>query len=379
MSFLVDYLERVEAELQGFFPDSMNRGAKFFASYIGAPASAPWSHYNSLLEPARDIVARGGKRWRSLLLLLIAEQVCNDFATPMARPNPVDYALPLTSLIESVHAGTLVVDDIEDNSPTRRGKPAIHLTYGEDVAINSGNFMYLAPLQIIERYPAKVRLSLYEMYQRLLTRLHIGQGLDIHWHRNLDTIPTKEQYVEMTRLKTGSLARMAMEMGVVVGLHLAGSDDPCVYVSEQDNKGEPLDDVTSLSQRLGEIADLLGVAFQIQDDLLNITQGIKGKDFGDDLVEGKKSLPLILAVEQNPEIVEELTELITAVQSSSGSEQSSAIERAITLIADTGAVELAKEQYENTMQEIHRLLQAVLWSADSRQRFTDFMESLLKV
>ncbi len=399
MENLEFYLEAVEQQLSRFIPSYFD--GTFLDSYIGSTPSAPWDHYNSLLEPVRDIIARGGKRWRAVLLLLVSNRVCKDFGgaerrlnprdpmaqtNPMTRPNPVDYALPLVSLIELVHGGTLVVDDIEDKSDTRRGDTAIHLKYGEDIAINSGNFMYLAPLRIIEQYSAEVRVQLYEIYQRLLTRLHLGQGLDIYWHRNPEIVPTKEQYYEMTRLKTGSLARMATEMGVALGLNVAGRERSVIEdweptleaakTTELEQK-QSLDKSVCLKQSFGELADSLGVAFQIQDDLLNITQGIKGKDFGDDLIEGKKSLPLILAVEKQPEIAADLLSCIQDIQKLSGEPRTVAIQKAIDLITSVGGVEQAGVELTRVKGEIQQTMETLPWSVESKQEFTRFIQHLL--
>ncbi len=348
------YREVIESELNAFFPTSFD--GIFLDSYIGETPSAPWDHYNSCIDPARDILSRGGKRWRSLFLLLIAESLGTGECSITHNP-----ARPLVALIELVHGGTLVVDDIEDRSDTRRGDVAVHLKYGEDVAINSGNFMYLAPLRIIEQYPEKLRLSLYEIYQRLLTRLHLGQALDIYWHKHPEVIPTQEQYVEMTRLKTGSLARMAAEMGVVVG-----------------SRGEG--DVQELQQRLGDFADLMGVAFQIQDDILNITQGIKGKEFGDDLIEGKKSLPYILAVEQNPSLGKELASIVKKLQGGLPlEEQHTLIQSGVSLIIDHGGVDLATKECNRVKQELLGALNLITNQLSQPTQLMEFIQQLISL
>lgn len=348
------YREVIEREVGGFLPTSLD-GA-FLDSYIGRVPTAPWAHYNSCIEPVQDILSRGGKRWRSLLLLLISEAMGEDIQNPSCNP-----ALPLVSLIELVHGGTLVVDDIEDQSDTRRGDVAVHLKYGEDVAINSGNFMYLAPLRIIEQYPFEKRVALYEVYQRLLTRLHIGQGLDIHWHRHPEIIPTCEQYYEMTRLKTGSLARMAAEMGSIVG---AGDG---VETKE-------------IQQSLGDFADLMGVAFQIQDDILNITQGIEGKEFGDDLIEGKKSLPYIMAVEENPSIGKELASIIQQLQGDLPlEEQHTLIQSGVSLIIDNGGVDLATREFHRIKKELLKSVDQIANQVPQPKHLIDFIQQLLSL
>jgi len=133
---------------------------------------------NSLLIPIWDLLDRGGKRWRPVLVTLVAENLGGK----------EDVVLPAAYLCEIVHNGTLAVDDIEDNSKMRRGKPCLHLIYGVDVAINAGNAMYFLPLVELKelrknnKVSSDVLVKAYELYSEELTNLHLGQGLDIWWH-----------------------------------------------------------------------------------------------------------------------------------------------------------------------------------------------------
>jgi octaprenyl-diphosphate synthase len=100
--------------------------------------------------------------------------------------------------------------------------------------------------------------------------------MDIHWHRNFDIIPPLNEYFTMCNLKTGCLARFAAELGAVVA-----------EINNTDSISFPI-------EQLGIAAEKLGVGFQILDDVKNVTTGIPGKKRGDDIVEGKKSLPVLL-------------------------------------------------------------------------------------
>jgi octaprenyl-diphosphate synthase len=213
-----------------------------------------------LVLPGRDLLDRGGKRWRPLLSLL----VCEAFGGG-------DAVLPLVPLVEFPHNASLVHDDIEDNSVQRRGKPAIHLLYGGDTAINSGSFLYFLPLACVEAWDAsaEVKNGVWSLWAEHMRRLHLGQSMDIAWHRDFYSLPSVEDYVLMCRLKTGCLARFAALLGAFcAGRHAA--------------------------ERCGEAAEKLGVGFQILDDVKNLSSGIPGKERGDDIVEGKKSLPVLL-------------------------------------------------------------------------------------
>jgi geranylgeranyl pyrophosphate synthase len=106
-----------------------------------------------LSEPIWDLLDRGGKRWRPVLCMIIAEL--------FNRKRSEVYEI--AALCEIIHNGTLMIDDIEDSSQVRRNKPCVHHIYGVDIAINAGNFMYFAPmLKIIKnkKYSPEVLLKL---------------------------------------------------------------------------------------------------------------------------------------------------------------------------------------------------------------------------
>jgi octaprenyl-diphosphate synthase len=217
----------------------------------------------SLLAPGRDLFERGGKRWRPLLSLLVCRTLGGG-----------DSVLPLLPLVEFSHNASLIHDDVEDSSDERRGKAAVHLLYGEDTAVNSGSFLYFLPLAALENWDAaaETKNRVWTLWGRHIRALHLGQSLDIAWHRDPALIPPVDEYLLMCRLKTGCLARFA----ALLGAEAAAGPDPALYV------------------RLGAGAEQLGVGFQILDDVKNLGAGVPGKKRGDDVVEGKKSLPVLL-------------------------------------------------------------------------------------
>ncbi|MDR0512533.1 MAG: polyprenyl synthetase family protein [Treponema sp.] len=239
----------------------------------------------TLTRPGWDLVKRGGKRWRPLLMLLTAESV--------AGGRGAEAALPLTPLIEFPHNASLIHDDIEDNSDERRGKPAVHLIYGIDAALNGGSFMYFLPLACLDKWAKEransispvVKERIWTAWTFHMMGLHLGQAMDIAWHRDYRVLPLLEEYDRMCRLKTGYLARLA----AVLGVFCAGGDD---IESAQLN---------NLAGDFAAAAEQLGVGFQILDDVKNLRSGNPGKKRGDDIVEGKKSLPLLLYLHRYPE------------------------------------------------------------------------------
>jgi octaprenyl-diphosphate synthase len=265
-------LEKIEAVLECWLPENIDQN---WAENVfpGLADKIDSKLLRALTAPSKDLLLRGGKRWRPLLMTLVCEALGGK-----------DAALPLVPLVEFCHNASLIHDDIEDNSDERRGKPAVHITHGIDAAINSGSFLYFLPLACVDLWAADphYKLKVYSLWASYLRKLHLGQAMDIHWHRNPELIPPLDEYFTMCKLKTGCLARFAAELGAVV-TEIVNKSSPALYSS------------------LGIAAEKLGVGFQILDDVKNITCGIPGKKRGDDIVEGKKSLPILLFLNRWPE------------------------------------------------------------------------------
>jgi octaprenyl-diphosphate synthase len=267
-----DYTQRlakIEAVLSAYLPE--NPDATWVdRAFPGLPLPVPRALAKSLTLPGWDLVSRGGKRWRPLLSALICESLGGD-----------DAALALVPLVELPHNASLIHDDIEDNSDERRGKAAAHILYGTDTAINAGCFLYFLPLGCIEAWdaPPDLKNRVYRLWGEHMRRLHMGQAMDIAWHRSGVSLPSLSEYDLMCRLKTGCLARLAAILGVYAAA-AAGAIAP--------------GDIDRWADPLGDAAEQLGVGFQILDDVANLTTGNPGKKRGDDVVEGKKSLPVLL-------------------------------------------------------------------------------------
>ena len=229
-----------------------------------------------LAGPCIDLVGRGGKRWRPLLAHLICESLGGG-----------DAALPLVPLLELSHTASLIHDDIEDNSALRRGKPAAHILYGTDTAINSGSFLYFFSASVIDSWdaPPDAKAQLYAAWLVNMRRLHLGQAMDISWH-NSRHFPRLSEYFAMCRLKTGVLSRFAVELGI-----FAAKNALC-----KKNYIHTAADFEAKKYALEVSAEKLGLGFQIVDDAKNLIHGVPGKKRGDDIVEGKKSLPILLYV-----------------------------------------------------------------------------------
>lgn len=264
------YKEIVEQELKRSIPKEMTFE---FLEFYGKPNL--FDHdvkalNRAIIEPLWDFLNRGGKRWRPILMLLANQAVGSD-------PNTIKELTPIPELL---HNGTLMVDDIEDSSPLRRGKRALHIMYGTDISINLGNYLYYLPHKIIRQSSItnKKKRIITDLINYEMARLHLGQAMDIHWHNQEDHTITEEQYLKMCSLKTGTLARLSIKLGAILG-----------------NASKPQIDA------LSRFAESVGVAFQIQDDILNIVGSAQwGKETGEDIRENKKTLILLHFMDNAP-------------------------------------------------------------------------------
>jgi len=292
----------------------------------------------SLIQPGWDLVKRGGKRWRPLLMLLVAEAIAGESGG--------EASLPLTPLVEFPHNASLIHDDIEDNADQRRGKPAVHLLYGMDTAINGGAFMYFLPLACLSAWAAGKNADAAALKERIWTAwashmrgLHLGQAMDIAWHRDFHSLPSLDEYDRMCRLKTGCLAQLA----AVLGVYCSGSS-----LQEQT--------LNSLSEAFAQAAGNLGVGFQILDDVKNLDTGIPGKKRGDDIVEGKKSLPVLLYLHRYPEKMDFAARCFNAARAHGTGVPE--VEEFINDLERTGILEEAREKGLDYIRESREIFSA---------------------
>lgn len=262
--------------------------------------------------PGRDLLALGGKRWRPLLLALSC-RMCGGGE---------DAAIALAPVVELAHNGSLIIDDIEDGADLRRGAPAAHLRHGLDLAINAGNLLYFLPAGylVAADLDDATELQVHRLYGRAMLRLHYGQGLDILWHREPDRIPSLPEYFTMCRAKSGSLAGLAAALGATA----ARAPEPAAAL-------------------LGEAGEEFGVCFQIIDDVRNLTTGNPGKRRGDDLVEGKKSLPVILYCNRDDASRRRMVALLATCSAADSVDSAGcAVEEAISLMNESGVIAEAR-------------------------------------
>lgn len=304
----------------------------------------------AIADPIWDMLDRGGKRWRPVLFLLICEALGKN------AMDLLDFAI----IPEVVHNGTLVIDDIEDASEVRRGKPCTYKIFGVDIAVNAGNAMYYLPLlPLMEKkteFQAEQIRDIYQIYVQEMINLSVGQAMDIAWHKglaNADEIK-EEDYMQMCAYKTGTLARMAAKLAAVI----AGAD-------------------IQLVEELGHFAESMGVAFQMQDDILDLT----GKEFaakkggvGGDITEGKRSLLVIYTLKSaTPEDGKRLIEILnmhTADQKLR--------DEAIAIMQKNNAVEYVKNKANQMVKESWKEVDKRLFDSEGKEKLKAFAEFLIK-
>lgn len=319
----------IENTLDTFLPQVQGEFFKT-AAFGNLPESVTEAHIDGLLIPCRNLMTLGGKRWRPVLQVLCAMMAAHAKGdTSDIYENPgVKESIRLTPLVEFVHTASLIHDDIEDGADTRRGKPCAHITYGLDTALNAGAWLYfLAPTAIdsLELSAEKKNLY-YSMFTMELRRLHLGQAMDIYWHRNPDVFPTMAEYQAMVQNKTGTLSCLAVLLGILSG---GGTKEEAL--------------------KAGDIARGIGEGFQILDDVQNLTTGNPGKKRGDDIVEGKKSLPVLMHISKYPEDKDKIASCFKKAQKEGI--MSCSIEECISILEKGGCIKEAFEKGHALVQD----------------------------
>jgi geranylgeranyl diphosphate synthase type II len=224
----------------------------------------------NLYEPNNYFLQIGGKRLRPTLLLLATELFGGK----------IENALPASLAIEYFHNFTLIHDDVMDNAPVRRGFTTIHEKYNLNTAILSGDVLMIKACEYLSKVEGIYFKQVFDVYTKTAIEVCEGQQYDIDFETQKSV--SHSEYIEMIRLKTSVLLAASMKIGAILG-----------GANETD------------AELLYTYAENLGIAFQIQDDILDCfgDEGLVGKQPGGDIIQNKKTLLLIeamrLCTEQN--------------------------------------------------------------------------------
>ena len=219
----------------------------------------------------------GGKRLRPILLLLSSRLVKDSVET-------CDEAIQLAAVVELIHTSTLVHDDVIDEAKTRRGAPSANALWGNQMSVLAGDWLYMQAFQLAMRQRNFAILDILIGLTQLMVE---GEFLQMDRLGRIDISET--DYMELVDRKTASLFSSCCRLGAMAG----GADE-------------------AESARLGDFAWNLGMAFQMVDDILDFTskETILGKPVGNDLAEGKVTLPLLYALTETTREETRMIEMI---------------------------------------------------------------------
>ncbi len=305
--YLSDFAHVINEPLNVFFDDETNQDIRKY-----------------LYDPLSDYISNAGKRHRPLMCLLACAAVGGDFRD----------AISSAMAIEHFHTAALIHDDIADDSTTRRGKPCMHISQGLGIAINAGDLALSSVMSSVVHDPflpddIKLRLvaELVDMDETTIE----GQALDIGWARDGRYDITVEDYLLMANRKTACYSgAVPLAVGAIVG---GGTEE---QISTLRNFGA-----------------LIGLAFQIQDDLLNLlgNEEVLGKDFRSDITEGKRTFMVVHALSNS----RYRDELISILDSKTSEPES--LQRAVEIMEEGGSIKAAKSYAQSLVNEAKTLLQ----------------------
>ena len=295
----------------------------------------------SLYEPVEYVLSLGGKRIRPVLMLL---------SYNLWREQPEDILMPAVGL-ETYHNYTLLHDDLMDNADMRRGHETVHRRWDANKAILSGDSMLVLAYQRVAQVPADKLQQVLDLFT--VTALEIGEGQEYDMTFETRNDVTEDEYIEMIRLKTSVLLACAMKMGAILA-------------------NAPQQDV----ERLYKVGEQLGLAFQLQDDLLDVYGDPKvfGKAIGGDITSNKKTYMLINAVNRaNAEQRAELERWISATDFDR-SENVAAVTR---LYDEIGIRQLCEQKINHYFDLARQTLSEVNVPEERKHYLRQYMEEML--
>ena len=277
-----------------------------------------------LYDAAGHLMASGGKRLRPYLVI----KSCQILGGKRSD------AIPAAGAVEMIHNFTLVHDDIMDNDDVRHGVPTVHKKFGMPLAILAGDVLFSRAYQVIanSKLPAESVVCLVNRLAKACMNVCEGQMMDIKMASG-SKIPTRSQYVNMVGKKTAALFEVSCAMGAI-----------CATANHTD-----ISNFASFGRNLG-------IAFQITDDLIGVTgdPSITKKPVGNDLREGKKSLPILMAIKLSKGNDKRTILKVFGNRAAPKSD----LKKAIDVIRDSGIEQDVRRQAINYARKAERSLSA---------------------
>ena len=295
----------------------------------------------SLYEPIRYVLSLGGKRIRPVLMLL---------AYNLYREQPEDILMQALAL-ETYHNYTLLHDDLMDNADLRRGHETVHKRWDANTAVLSGDSMLVLAYQRMQQCDARHLPAIMQLFTETALEIGEGQQYDMEFETRNDV--TEDEYIEMIRLKTSVLLACATKMGAILA-----------DASEAD------------AQLLYKVGEQMGLAFQLQDDLLDVygDTAVFAKAIGGDITSNKKTYMLINAVLRAND--EQRTELTRWIEAKVFDRQEKIA--AVTRIYDAiGIRQLCEEKINFYFNEARKYLDQVSVGNDRKQHLLSYMNEMM--
>ncbi|MBR6885337.1 MAG: polyprenyl synthetase family protein [Prevotella sp.] len=296
----------------------------------------------SLYEPIRYILSLGGKRIRPTLMML---------AYNLYQEDP-ESILPQACALETYHNFTLLHDDLMDHADMRRGNPTVHVKWDANTAILSGDTMLLMAFKLMMQCPQEYLHAVLDVFTETTLEIDEGQQYDISFETRDDV--REEEYIEMIRLKTSVLLACALKIGAILG-GASASD----------------------AENLYKFGEQIGLAFQLQDDFLDVYGDPKvfGKAIGGDILCNKKTFMLINAFNKADEAQrKELEKWVNAVNP----DPQQKIVAVTTLYNNIGVNRLAEERIRYYFDESRKYLAAVQVPEESKQELKAYTDKMMK-
>ena len=269
-----------------------------------------------LYEPVNYILSIGGKRLRPLLALMGCELFTDD----------LEKALPTAMAVEVFHNFTLLHDDIMDAAPLRRGQPTVHIKYDVNTGILSGDVMLISAYDFLlnTEGSSDLKIALMQIFNKMATEVCEGQQLDMNFEHLNDV--TIAEYVRMIELKTSVLIAAAFQMGALIGGATA-----------------------EVAERLYAFGRHVGIAFQIQDDILDTFGDPEkfGKKVGGDIIQNKKTLLVLTVYESGSPLQRADLQQLMATPTE---DESSKIKAVRQIFDAVGVRQLAEKDMEKHLQ-----------------------------
>lgn len=296
----------------------------------------------SLYEPIKYVLSMGGKRIRPVLMLM---------SYNLYKDDPASILIQAVAL-ETYHNYTLLHDDLMDNADMRRGKMTVHKKWNANTAILSGDSMLVVAYQRMAQCPQDKLKEVIDLFTETALEIGDGQQFDMDFEDRTDV--TEDEYIEMIRLKTSVLLACAMKIGAILA-------------------DAPAEDANNL-YKFGE---QIGLAFQLQDDLLDVygDPAVFGKEIGGDITCNKKTYMLINAYNRaNPT---QRTELLKWV-SAKDFDRKAKVEAVTQLYNEIGIRQLCEKKINFYFDEAKKYLAKVNVENERKAILRQYADEMMK-